>query len=163
MSFPGTMVFESEPDRECWHEAGHAVVAHHFGMTVLAIGFSWPSGLNGEPYPSSWIPTDGFDKEQVAVELFAGMAAELLKLGDHDVSARKSDVHQWQGLGCVSPPEHYISNATDILKQRNAALMRVHERLMQERVKPSYEKFQDTVDHMWKLRHLTHEDFEALM
>jgi hypothetical protein len=42
MQFNGVMLFEEEPERECWHEAGHAVMAKHLGMTVIAIGFSWP-------------------------------------------------------------------------------------------------------------------------
>ena len=92
MPFIGTMLLESEPNRECWHEAGHALVAHHLGMTVLAIGFSWVRGEHHEPNPSSWIPTDGFDKDIVAVELFGGVAAEILKLGDYDVMAHGSDV-----------------------------------------------------------------------
>ena len=34
MPFNGVVLFENEPDRECWHEAGHAVVANHLGMTT---------------------------------------------------------------------------------------------------------------------------------
>jgi hypothetical protein len=163
MPFVGTMLFDCEPNRECWHEAGHAVVAHHFGMTVLAIGFSWVRGEHREPNPSSWIPTVGFDKDSVAIELFGGVAAEILKLGDYDVMAHNSDASDWRELGCSSSADHYIQQAIGILKERDAALVRVYSRLMEERVKPSYARFRDTGDHMWKQRHLTQEDFEALM
>lgn len=163
MPFVGTMLFESEPTRECWHEAGHGVVANHFGMTVLAIGFSWVRGEHSEPNPSSWIPTDGFDKDTVAIELFGGVAAEILKLGDYDMMAHDSDLRSWRALGCSSPADHYVDQAIGILRERDAALVRVHNRLMEERVKPSYPRFQDTEDRMWKQRHLTQEDFEALM
>lgn len=99
MPFNGILLFEDEPDRECWHESGHAVVAHHLGMTVLAIGFSWVNGEGRGPNPSSWIPTDGFDKESVATELFAGVAAEIIKLADYDIGAYRSDVRAWRELG----------------------------------------------------------------
>ena len=163
MPFVGITVFESEPSRECWHEAGHAVVAHHLGMKVLAIGFSWVRGEHNEPNPSSWIPTDGFDNDRVAVELFGGAAAEILKLSNYDAMALRSDVMAFQELHCLHSPEHYLQQAIDILREREGALERVHHRLMEERVTPSYLRFQDTADHMWKQRHLAQEDFEALM
>jgi hypothetical protein len=163
MSFVGITVFESEPSRECWHEAGHAVVAHHLGMKVLAIGLSWVRGERSEPNPSSWIPTDGFDNDRVAVELFGGAAAEILKLSNYDAMALHSDVEAFQELHCSHSPEYYIQQAIDILKEREEALECVHHRLMEERATPSYSRFQDTADHMWKQRHLTQEDFEALM
>jgi hypothetical protein len=111
------MLFESEPSRECWHEAGHAVVAHHLGMTVLAIGLSWVGGEHREPNPSSLIPTDGFDKNSVAIELFGGIAAEILKLGNYDVMAHSSDIHAWRELGWSAhtprpngQPNFYVRN-----------------------------------------------------
>jgi hypothetical protein len=163
MPFVGTILCDSEPNRECWHEAGHAVVAHHLGMPVLAIGFSWVRGEHHEPNPSSWIPTDGFDNSSVAIELFGGVAAEILKLGDYDVMAYRSDAHAWRELGCSSSADYYIQQAIGILQERDAALVRIFSRLMGERVEPSYPRFQDTEDHRWKQRHLTQEDFEALM
>ena len=163
MLFVGTMLFESEPNRECWHEAGHAVVAHHLGMTVLAIGFSWVRGEDHEPNPCSWIPTDRFDKNSVAIELLGGVAAEILKLGDYDVMAHGSDVRAWRELGCSSSSDHYIQQAIGILKERDVALVRVYNKLMKERAHPSYPRFQDTEDRIWKQRHLTQEEFEGLM
>ena len=99
----------------------------------------------------------------MAIELFGGVAAETLKLGDYDVMAHGSDVRAWRDLGCSSSSDHYIQQAIGILKERDAGLVRVYDRLMQERAHPSYSRFQDTEDHIWKLRHLTQEDFEALM
>jgi hypothetical protein len=43
-------------------------------MPIVAIGFSWVRGEHADPNPSSWIPTDGFDKEEAATEFFAGVA-----------------------------------------------------------------------------------------
>lgn len=157
------MLFEDEPDRECWHEAGHAVVAHHFGMTVIAIGFSWVNGENSEPYPSSWIQTDGFDKESVAIEFLAGSAAEILKLGDYDVGAHRSDIIAWRQLGCSSTIEHYIKEAIEVLKQRDDSLVRVQNGLMQERTNASRAPFVDSGDKMKKQVHLTREEFESLL
>jgi hypothetical protein len=163
MPFVGTLIFDPEPDRECWHEAGHAVIAHHFGMTVLAIGFSWVSGKDDEPYPSSWILNAGFAKDRVATELLGGVAAEIIKLGNYDVMAYRPDVLPWRTLKCTSAARHYIQQAIVILKQRDAALVRVYNRLMTERASPSYPRVQDTEDGMWKQQHLSQEDFEALM
>src|ERR1700752_4054057 len=102
MPFNGVVLYTDEPDRECWHEAGHAVVAHHFGMPIIAIGFSWVRGEHADPNPSSWIPTDGFDKEEAATEFFAGVAAEILKLGEYDMMACNVDVAAFKQLGCTS-------------------------------------------------------------
>ena len=85
MSYIGTFVTEIEPDRECWHEAGHAIVADHFGMQVQAIGYQWNAA--GEPNPCTWVAFNGLDKECVAIQYFAGAAAEIIKLGDHDLNA----------------------------------------------------------------------------
>ena len=162
MQFNGVMLFEEEPERECWHEAGHAVMAKHLGMTVIAIGFSWPNGPNGEAYPSTWIPTDGFDKDSVAKQLVSGSAAEILELGDFDAMACNSDLRAFKALECPVSHDHYISSAVEILKTRHGALTRVYERLMKERTNPSREPFIDT-DGIKKQKHLTHEEFESLV
>src|SRR5215469_6883008 len=86
--------------RECWHEAGHAVVGHRLGMTIIAIGFSWPYGEDHEPNRSSWIPTDRLDKEAMATELFAGIATAGKKLGR------------------AFSDDYYINQAHQILEQR---------------------------------------------
>jgi len=163
LPFTGVMLFDDEPERECWHEAGHAIVGHHLGMTILAIGFSWVYGEDAAPNPSTWIPTDGFDKDIVGIELLAGVAAEIIKLGDYDIMACNADVQACRQVGCASSHEHYINQAIKILVEKNAPLVRVHKRLMEERVNPSYPPFVDTADHMKKQRHLTQEDFESLM
>ena len=157
------MLFEDEPERECWHEAGHAIVGHHLGMTVLAIGFSWANGENAEPNPSTWISTDGFDKDIAAVELLAGVAAEIIKLGDFNVLACNADVQACRKLGCTLSRDHYANEAITILGQKDATLVRVYNRLMEERVNASHPPFEDTVDHMKKQVHLTREEFEALI
>jgi hypothetical protein len=92
MPFNGVILFEDEPERECWHEAGHAVVAHHLGMTVLAIGFSWVRGEDSAPNPSCWIPNDGFDKDSKATEFFAGVASEIVRLGKRTPKAASTRV-----------------------------------------------------------------------
>lgn len=162
MPFNGVVLFENEPDRECWHEAGHSVVANHLGMTVIAIGYSWVRGEHEEPNPSSWIPTDGFDKEAVGTEMFAGVAAEILKLGAYDMMACNVDVHAFKQLGCTQSHEYYINKAMDVLRERDAALVRVYEKLVSERTNPTHEPFIDD-DGMKKQRHLSQEQFEALM
>ncbi len=50
----------------------------------------------------------------------------------------------------------------DVLKQRDAALVRVYEKLMSERTSPTHEPFIDD-DGLKKQRHLSQEQFEALM
>jgi hypothetical protein len=49
-----TFVFGIEPNRECWHEAGHGVTAQRVGITVAAIGYTWLRGENADPNPSTW-------------------------------------------------------------------------------------------------------------
>jgi hypothetical protein len=160
--FKGVILSEDEPERECWHEAGHAVIANYLGMTVLAIGISWPNGPGAGAYPSTWVPTDGFDKDSIASQLLSGSAAEILKLGDFDVMACNSDVQGFKALGCLPSYDHYITQAMEILKARNDALVRVYERLMKERTNPSYGPFIDT-DGIKKQKHLTREEFESLL
>ena len=46
----GTFLFEPEPTRECWHEAGHAVTGYHLGIPVGAIGFTWSKGRVARPF-----------------------------------------------------------------------------------------------------------------
>jgi hypothetical protein len=162
MQFNGVMLFEEEPERECWHEAGHAVMAKHLGMTVMAIGFSWPNGPNGEAYPSTWIPTDGFDKDSVAKQLMSGSAGEILGIGDFDIMARNSDLQAFKSLGCPFSHDHYINWAVEILKTKHGALAGVYERLMKERTNPSHEPFIDA-DGIKKQKHLTQEEFESLV
>jgi hypothetical protein len=164
VSFTGITLFEEEPKRECLHEAGHAIVGHHLGMTVVAIGFSWVYGENADPNPSVWMSTyDGFDKDTLAKHSVAGMAAEIVKLGEYDFGACGSDLRQLQELGCGLPGEHYINEAIKILTQKDAAVVRVQKNLMEERINPSYPSFVDSQDHMKKQRHLTQEDFESLL
>ena len=164
MPFTGIMLFEEEPERECWHEAGHAIVGHHLGLTVLAIGYSWVSGENADPNPSTWMATyDGFDNHALATHALGGMAAEITKLGDYDMGASNSDGQHFQELGCSFSRDHYTNEAVRILAERDAALVRVYDRLMKERMNPSYPPFEDTIDHMKKQVHLTREEFEALM
>jgi hypothetical protein len=164
MSFIGKMLFEDEPERECWHEAGHAIVGHHLGMKIMAIGFSWISGEEHAPNPSTWIETfDGFENDLVATQCAGGVAAEITKLRDYDFMACKSDEQLFQQLGCAFPLEHYVNEAIKILGEREAALVRVYDRLMQERNRPSYSPFVDSVDHMKKQVHLKCDDFESLI
>ena len=105
---------------------------------------------------------DGFDKEVVAIELFAGMAAEVVKIGDYDIGAYRLDDHAWQALGCGSSPDHYVNQAIEILKARDGSLVRVYDRLMEERTNPSHAAFVDT-DEIKRQVHLTEEEFESLL
>jgi hypothetical protein len=163
MNFIGTMLFDDEPDRECWHEAGHAIVGHHLGMKIIAIGFSWVSGQDHAPNPSTWLETfDGFAKDNLATQSAGGMAAEIIKLRDYDFMAGKSDRQGFQALGCALPFEHYVTKAIEILTETDAALVRVYEKLMLERNNPSNDPFVDT-DGMKKQVHLNRQDFESLL
>jgi hypothetical protein len=135
----GITLFEDEPERECWHEAGHAIVGHHLGMKIIAIGFSWVRGEEHEPNPSTWVETyDGFERDKVATQCFGGVAAEIAKLKTYDWDACKSDGEHFKKLGCTSPFEHYVNEAAKIIVERDTALLRVYDRLMQERSSPSY-------------------------
>ena len=106
----------------------------------FAIGFSWVSGDGISPNPSSWIPTDGFDKDSVATKLLAGVAAEIVKLGNYDIGAARSDIKAWRELECGSSEEHYINQAIKILNERDHSLVRVYNKLMEER-----ESFSQTI------------------
>jgi len=156
------MLFDSEPDRECWHESGHAVVGHHFGMQILAVGFSRPNGPDCEPYPSTWVPTDGFDADKVATQLLAGSAAEIVKLGDFDIMACNSDVRAFTKLQCASSRDHYINQAMEIIRAKNDVLVRVYERLMGARTNPPLQPFIDK-DGIKKQVHLTPDELESLV
>jgi hypothetical protein len=158
----GTFLFAPEPSRECWHEAGHGVTGYHLGIRIGAIGFTWNKGENAEPNPSTWSETGTADKERAAVHLFGGMAAEILKLNDIDYNARIPDIQQFNGLGCRLTGEHYLQQAISILKERDAALVRVHKVLVNRRDNPPTPRFKDA-DNLWKQVHLGREEFEALM
>jgi len=141
---------EPEPERECWHEAGHAVVAHHFAIRVNGIGFTWVKGADKEPYPSAFVHLTGSDKEAEATVLMAGTAAEILKSGDFDHNGRRSDVEKLNELHVSHPPDYYIGRAIEILKQRDAALRRVYEELMTAMTSKPEPQFRDKEDHLWK-------------
>jgi hypothetical protein len=158
----GTFLFAPEPDRECWHEAGHGVTAYCLGIRVAAIGFTWGRGENAEPNPSTWSDTATADKDCVAVHLFGGMAAEILKLNDYDYNARSLDAQAFKRLGCKLPGDHYLQQAMNILKEHDAALERVYNALMKRRVTPPTPRYKDT-DDLWKQVHLRQDELEALM
>lgn len=119
MPYTGTLLMEPEPDRECWHEAGHAVVAHYLGIRVNGIGFTWKRGPENEPYPSAFVHLTGSDKEAQATVLMAGSAAEILKCGDFDHNGRRNDVEKLNELHCGHPPDYHIGQAIELLKQRS--------------------------------------------
>ncbi|MFZ1007342.1 MAG: hypothetical protein WAN65_10925, partial [Candidatus Sulfotelmatobacter sp.] len=76
--------------------------------------------------------------------------------------AYRSDLKAWQALGCGSSTHDYIKGAVEILKKRDDGLVRVHKRLMQERIDPSHEPFVDS-DSIKKQVHLTRQEFESLV
>src|SRR5215469_4725346 len=149
----GVFLSKIEPDRECWHEAGHAVTGYHLGIPVQAIGYQWPSGEHVEPNPCSWCDTAGADKEKLAIQLFGGMAAETLKLQDHDYLAKGLDMKMFKELECELSWEHYLEQAMNILTEHDAALRRVQNALMERRASPPTERFKDT-DDVWRQIHL---------
>jgi hypothetical protein len=161
--YTGTLLMEPEPDRECWHEAGHAVVAHHFELTVNGIGFTWKRGPENEPYPSAFVHSTGTDKEAEATMLMAGSAAEILKCGDYDHNGRRYDVEKLNELRCGHPPDYYIGLAIEILKQHDAALRRVYEELMTAMAGNPTPTFPDKLDGLWKQVRLTRDAFVTLM
>ena len=163
MSYTGTLLMEPEPERECWHEAGHAVVAHHFGIRVNGIGFTWVKGRDNEPYPSAFVHLTGSDKEAEATVLMAGSAVEILKCGDFDHNGRKKDVEKLNELHRGQPPNHYIGQAIEILKQRDTALRRVYEELMKAMAGKPEPQYRDKQDHLWKQIRLNREAFQTLM
>jgi hypothetical protein len=157
----GEVITAAEPDRECWHESGHGVTGYRLGTEIHAIGFEWLRGEDAEPNPTTWtIPCA--DGEYEAIHLFGGMAAELLKLKTFDHFARLPDVQRFNRLGCKCPSDHYLDQAMNLLKQNDAALVRVYEALMQRRVNPPRQRFKDS-DGVWRQVHLTKEEFAALM
>jgi hypothetical protein len=158
----GTLLFAPEPERECWHEAGHCVTAYHLGIRVAAIGFTWNNGEDAEPNPCAWVETATVDQERAAIYLFGGMAAEILKLNDYDYYARASDMQAFKQLGCPLPDERYLQQAIDILIERDSALIRVCDELIKRRVNPQSRRFKDT-DDVWRQVHLKEDEFEALM
>jgi hypothetical protein len=159
----GTLLMEPEPERECWHEAGHAVVAHHLGMRVNGIGFTWVKGPEKEPYPSAFVPVTGSDKEAEATVLMAGSAAEILKCGDYDHNGRKYDIEKLNELHCGHPPDHHIGQAIEILRQRDSELRRVYEELMTAMAGNPKPTFRDKQDGLWKQVRLNRDAFETLM
>ena len=132
-------------------------------MAIRAIGFEWVRGNDAEPNPATWFATlDGFEKDTVATQLFAGKAAEIVKIGDYDLNAYSSDKRRWRTLGCHSSVGHYTQRAIEILKEENAAVVRVYNKLMEERTNPSREPFVDT-DGVKRQVHLMQGEFESLL
>jgi len=154
---------EPEPERECWHEAGHAVVAHHSGIRVNGIGFTWAKGPEKEPYPSAFVHLTGSDEEAEATMLMAGSAAEILKCGDFDRNGRRNDVKKFDALRCGHPPDHHIGQAIAILKQRDVALRRVYEELMTAMEGSPKPTFRNKQDGLWNQVRLNRDAFETLM
>jgi hypothetical protein len=163
MPYIGTLLMEREPERECWHEAGHAVVAHHSRIQVNGIGFSWDRGPNSQPNPSAFLHLTGADKEAEATVLMAGSAAEILKCGDFDHPGRSDDIKKFDALHCGHPPDYHVGLAIEILKQHDAALRRVYDQLLTAMAGSPTPTFRDKLDGLMKQVRLTREAFVALM
>ena len=103
-----------------------------------------------------------FDKETVAIQLFAGKAAEIVKIGDYDLNAYGSDKRRWRALGCHSSDVHYTQRAIEILKGQDATLVRVYNKLLEERTNPSRDPFVDS-DGVKRQVNLTQDEFESLV
>jgi hypothetical protein len=113
---------EPEPERESWHEAGHAVVAHHSGIRVSGIGLLGPKTPRKNRIPSAFVHLTGSHEEAEAKMLMAGSAAEILKCGDFDRNGQRNDVEKFDALRCGHPTDYHIGQAIAILKQRDVAL-----------------------------------------
>jgi len=62
------------------------------------------------------------DKERVAVHLFGGMAAEILKLNDFDYNARIPDIRQFNGVGCTLTGDYHLQQASAFSKNATQLL-----------------------------------------
>lgn len=81
------------------HEAGHAMVAYHFGLKITSFGY--------DPMPHCAINQRGATKEQIGILLCAGAAATIMDYGkpmghsfDYQIAERLGDKHlfTWKAL-----------------------------------------------------------------
>jgi hypothetical protein len=111
-------------NRAMSHEAGHAVIALHFGFDIAGIGVA-----NRLPYTSiSDLDSPERTPEQRYIFLAAGIASEYLAFGDYDEGAMGSDqkfIQEWGG-GIITD---YLPDALDILRANESRLNRIKNQL----------------------------------
>lgn len=95
-----------------WHEAGHAVVAHHLGLKVVSLGLT--------PLPHCLVDQAGVDNDDLGLLLCAGAAASDLAFGfewgyhnDYEIAESIGDL------------ETYRANARQFVRQHAAEIQYV--------------------------------------
>jgi hypothetical protein len=160
MSKLNSILLEPAGHREWWHEAGHAVVAHHVGIVVQAIGLQWIEGRD-DPNPCTWVDLTGIDNDSIAVHVLGGIVAESIKLADYDYHASESDLKRYRELKTTRTYADHYYHASDILRKENDTLVRVHEVLLREMSSPSRHALIDS-DGIQRQIYITKEEFAAL-
>ena len=118
------------------HEAGHAVVAAHFGADVLGIAFALETAgframaLYNTPPPSS--------VDDLSVIYAAGSAGEQLVYGEYGDVGALGDRKDLERVGATLDYPTLVSRAQDILDNRRAHFDRVTT-LVTERLHSSQE------------------------
>ena len=89
-----------------WHEAGHAVAAHVFGLKIISLGLN--------PLPHCLVNQFGADKEQLGILLCAGAAASYAAFGfewgqdnDYKIASQLGDLQVFRSKAHAFVKEHY--------------------------------------------------------
>jgi hypothetical protein len=119
------------------HEAGHGVVAHHYGARVIgiAIGFIPARQHQGMLFHAIYEHRSDWSTETQCVVKAAGPAADLLFRGEINEQAASGDLHDIADLTGTASLEPYLSKAKDILIARRKELARITAALRQKLLK----------------------------
>jgi hypothetical protein len=99
-----------------WHEAGHAVVAHHLSLNVISLGLS--------PLPHCLVDQAGVDNDDLGLLLCAGAAASDLAFGfewgyhnDYEIAQSIGDLETYRARAREFVREHAaeIQHIVDLL------------------------------------------------
>jgi hypothetical protein len=120
------------------HEAGHGVVAHHYGARVLgiAVGFIPERRHQGMLLHAIHEDKSDWSTETRCVVKAAGPAADLLIRGAIDEQGASGDSRDIQVLTGNASLEPYLSTAKEVLTERREQLACITAALRQKLLKP---------------------------
>ncbi len=120
------------------HEAGHGVVAHHYGARVIgiAVGFVPERKHQGMILHVIHEEKSDWSTETRCVVKAAGPAADLLIRGainEHGATGDLQDIQAFTGIASLEP---YLTTAKEILTERRELLARITAALRQKLLNP---------------------------
>jgi hypothetical protein len=112
--------------RAAGHEAGHAIVAHHFGARVLGIGISFmPERNQVGMFLNAQYGWKGWSIDTRCVVMAAGPAADALYQGGFDDLSASGDLQDIKSLTGKASLEPYLGVAKGIVSAHPAKMKRI--------------------------------------